>query len=230
MRIGIIGSGFVAQTLGGKLLELGHDVTISSRDTGRRAKTGWGTELPSPEDWAREHAQRGRGAGCGSFADAATFGEVLIIATAGAHSLEALASVDASALTGKTVVDLSNPLQRSGTVTTLSVVNTTSVAEEIQAAYPEARVVKTLNTVNVAVMIDPASLGAETDMFVSGNDPAARQWVSETLLKDWLGWTSVLDLGDITAARAQEMYLPLWLRLLGALGSANINVKVVKAA
>ncbi|HMK91829.1 MAG TPA: NADP oxidoreductase, partial [Thermoleophilia bacterium] len=79
------------------------------------------------------------------------------------------------------------------------------------------------------VMVDPAQLGEETDQFVAGDDPDAKAWVSEHLLRAWLGWTRVRDLGDISAARALEMYLPLWLRLLTATGSASLNVRVVVA-
>jgi predicted dinucleotide-binding enzyme len=88
---------------------------------------------------------------------------------------------------------------------------------------------KSLNTVNVFVTVDPGRLGEETDMFVAGNDAAAKAWVTENLLEGWLGWSRIIDLGDITAARGMEMYLPLWLRLLGATGTALLNVKVVVA-
>jgi len=231
MRIGIMGSGFVAQTLGAKLLEMGHEVTVSSRDVSRAKKTGWGGDVPSAQEWAAARVQEGQAAACGSFAQAAAGAEVVINATMGAHSLDALATVSQGDLSGKVLVDLSNPLDYSGGgIPTLAVANTTSVAEQIQADYPAARVVKTLNTVNVGVMIAPARLGAETDMFVAGNDEAAKRWVAETMLREWLGWSNVIDLGDNTAARGQEMYLPLWLRLMGALGTADINIRIVKGA
>ena len=104
-----------------------------------------------------------------------------------------------------------------------------SLGERLQAAYPGARVVKTLNTVTVAVMVDPGRLGQDTDLFVAGNDPAAKTWVSATVLGEWLGWTRIVDLGDISASRGLEMSLPLWLRLMGAVGTPLLNVKLVVA-
>jgi len=103
-----------------------------------------------------------------------------------------------------------------------------SLGEQIQKAFPEARVVKTLNTVNCQLMVDPARLGGgDHDMFVAGNDPSAKGRVVE-LLRGWFGWKTVHDLGDITCARGTEMYLPLWIRMWGSLGTADFNVKFVR--
>ena len=230
MDIGIIGSGQVAQTLGGKFLDLGHSVTISSRDTGRSKDRGeWGV-IPSADDWAAAQRAEGAAAAAGSFAAAAVAGELIVNATAGASSLAALELAGAEHLRGKILIDLANPLDFSrGMPPSLTVCNTDSLGEQIQAAFPEAKVVKTLNTVNVNVMIDPAQLGAETDIFVAGNDADAKAWVTQYVLKEWLGWPRAFDLGDITAARATEMYLPLWLRLWGAAGTGVLNIRVVAA-
>jgi predicted dinucleotide-binding enzyme len=230
MDIGIIGSGRVAQTLAAKLLELGNRVTISSRDTTKAKDLGdWGT-IPSAEAFAAAQRELGREAAAGSFADAAAHGEVVINATAGGHSLEALEVAGASHLAGKILVDVANPLDFSqGMPPTLLFCNTDSLGERIQAAFPDARVVKSLNTTTAQVMTDPRQLTEPTAMFVSGNDRDAKGWVHHELLERWFGWEQVLDLGDITAARGQEMWMPLWLRLMGVAGTAAFNLRIVSS-
>jgi 8-hydroxy-5-deazaflavin:NADPH oxidoreductase len=228
MDIGIIGSGTVAQTLAAKLLELGHAVMISSRDTSRARDLGDRGVLPSAADFAASQLALGRAATAGDFADAAAHGEVVVNATAGGHSLEALETAGAQNLAGKILVDVANALDFSrGMPPTLLFCNTDSLAERIQAAFPEARVVKTLNTATAGVMVDPGQLGETTAMFVAGDDQAARDWVRTVLLEDWFGWRQVLDLGDITAARGLEMWLPLWLRLMATTGTATFNLRIV---
>jgi predicted dinucleotide-binding enzyme len=228
VNIGIIGSGQVAQTLGGKLLELGHSVTVSSRDTSQAKDRGERGVIPSAGEWAEAQRSQGRAATAGSFAEAAAFGELVINATAGEHSLAALELAGGANLSGKILIDVANPLDFSqGMPPTLTFCNTDSLGERIAAAFPAARVVKTLNTVNAAVMVDPAQLGADSDVFVAGDDAEAKAWVAETVLKGWFGWSRVLDLGDITASRGSEMYLPLWLRLWGATGTGLFNIRVV---
>ena len=228
MDIGIIGSGRVAQTLATKLLELGHRVTISSRDTAKAKDLGdWGT-IPSAEGFAAAQRELGREAAAGSFADAAAHGELVINATAGGHSLDALEAAGAANLAGKILLDVANPLDFSrGMPPTLLFCNTDSLGERIQAAFPDARVVKSLNTTNAQVMVDPRQLTEPTTMFVSGNDKEAKDWVHRELLERWFGWEQVLDLGGITSARGQEMWMPLWLSLLGAAGTAAFNLRIV---
>jgi predicted dinucleotide-binding enzyme len=228
MDIGIIGSGQVAQIVGGKLLDLGHTVTVSSRDTSQSKDRGeWG-KLPSADEWAAAQRADGAAAAAGSFAAAAAAGELVINATAGTGSLPALELAGASNLRGKILVDLSNPLDFSqGMPPSLFVCNTDSLGEQIQAALPETRVVKTLNTVGANVMIDPAQLGESTTVFVAGNDAEAKAWVTRHLLREWFGWEHVVDLGDITAARGTEMYLPIWLRMWAATGASALNIKLV---
>jgi 8-hydroxy-5-deazaflavin:NADPH oxidoreductase len=230
MHIGIIGSGYVAQTLGGKLAEIGHRVTIGTRDTSRGREMSWGS-VPSADEWVTEHRLQGHSVEATSFSGAATRGDELIInATSGIHSLEALELAGRENLEGKILVDLSNPLDFSqGMPPRLAFCNE-SLGEQIQEAFPGSRVVKTLNTVNARVMIAPGSLPGDTDLFIAGNDGEAKAWVEQHLLREALGWSSVLDLGDITAARGMEMYLPLWLELLGARHTGALNIKVVAAA
>lgn len=229
MNIGIIGSGQVAQTLGDKLLDLGHRVTISTRDaTVAKDRGDWGV-IPSANEWVAGQHGKGHGdAAAGSFAIAAAFGDLLINATAGVASLEALGAAERSDIEGKILVDLSNPLDFSqGMPPSLAFCNTESLGERIQAAFPAARVVKSLNTTNAQVMVDPRQLTEPTAMFVSGNDQEAKDWVHHELLERWFGWEQVLDLGDIGAARGLEMWMPLWLRLWGAAGTGAFNIRLV---
>lgn len=216
MKIGILGTGMVGATIGKKLASLGHEVKMGSRAAGGEKARAWVKDA-------------GARASEGTFADAAGFGELVFNCTNGAASLEALAAAGASALRGKVLVDVSNPLDFSkGMPPSLFAGNTDSLAERIQAAFPETRVVKALNTMNCELMVDPKRLnGGDHDTFVSGNDASAKATVV-ALLKEGFGWQRVIDLGDVTTARGTESYLPLWLRLWGALGSAEFNVKIVR--
>ncbi|MGH9279339.1 MAG: NADPH-dependent F420 reductase [Acidimicrobiales bacterium] len=215
MRIGVLGTGVVGQTIGGRLVGLGHQVTMGSRQAGNEKAVAWAEET-------------GEGASEGSFADAARFGEVVVNATAGAVSLEALAAAGAENLAGKILIDVSNPLDVShGMPPTLTVCNTDSVGEQIQRAFPDTKVVKTLNTMNADVMVQPDLLPGPHTVFVCGNDAEAKHHVSHML--QGFGWPAehVMDLGDIAGARGCEMYLPLWLRLWGATQTGHLNVRVV---
>ena len=204
----------VGRTIAGKLVEIGHEAKIGSREAGNEKAVAW-------------VAEAGEGASEGSFADAAGFGEVVVNATAGAHSLEALEAAGAENLRGKVLIDIGNAL--AGTQPpTLTVSNTDSLGEQIQRAFPDALVVKALNTMNAGVMVAPDSLGETTNAFICGDDAGAKAQVTELL--ESFGWLSgdIVDLGDISAARGMEMYLPLWLRFMGALGSANFNIALVR--
>jgi hypothetical protein len=224
MRIGIIGSGVVAQTVGAKLVEIGEDVALGTRTPDELSSPrGMGAPLA---DWLTRTEGRGRIA---PFAGAAAHGEIVFNATAGIASLDALRSAGAENLEGKILIDIANPLDFSrGMPPTLTVSNTDSLGEQIQRTFPAARVVKTLNTTTAAVMIDPGAVaGGDHDLFISGNDAAAKAHVIE-LLSRWFGWRNVIDLGDITTARATEMLLPIWVRLWGALGTPMFNFKIVR--
>ncbi len=214
MNIGILGTGVVAQTIGSKLVQLGHSVMLGSRTEAN----------PRAVVWAKEE---GGNALFGTFAEAAAFGEILFNCTLGTASLDALQQAGAENMKGKILIDLSNPLDYSvGPIPTLSVCNTDSLGEQIQRAFPETRVVKTLNTMNVNVMVNPTIIHGDHDVFVSGNDIEAKAQVIN-ILKKWFGWRSVIDLGDITTARGVEMLIPLWLRLWGVIESPRFNFKIV---
>jgi predicted dinucleotide-binding enzyme len=214
MKIGVLGTGMVGATIATKLIELGQEVMLGSRNAGGEKAVTWAQS-------------NGANASQGSYAQAARFGEVLFNCTQGTASIEALQSAGADNLNGKILIDVANPLDFShGTPPTLSICNTDSLGEQIQRKFPEAKVVKTLNTVNCEVMVDPALVSGDHDIFVCGNDADAKARVAE-LLKQWFGWRSVIDLGDISAARATEQMMPIWLRLYGALGVLHFNVRVV---
>ena len=217
MRFGVLGTGVVGGAVAGRLVELGHEVTMGARTAGGEKAAGW----------ARDAGERAHE---GTFADAAAFGEVVINATAGAHSLEALHAAGSANLRGKLLVDIANALDHSrGFPPALTVCNTDSLGEQIQAAFPEVRVVKTLNTVNTSVMVHP-EVAPGGVVFMSGNDERAKAETAAMLVK--IGWPrkDIVDLGDITTARGPEMYMALWLRLLRALGTPRFNLAIVRGS
>jgi len=165
----------------------------------------------------------------GTYAEAAAHGELVICALSGQGALPGLQSAGAEALGGKILIDISNPLDFSkGMPPSLSVANTDSLGEQVQRAFPTTKVVKTLNTVNAFLMVDPQQLaGGDHSMVVCGNDAGAKAEVTR-ILKAWFGWKDVVDLGDITNARGSEMFLPLWVRLYGALQTPMFNIKIVR--
>lgn len=217
MRIGVLGTGSVGSTLGTALTGLGHEVTMGSRSTPHDRADAWAASV-------------GPLASTGSFADAASFGELLVNCTAGVHSLGVLRTVGTEALGDKILVDVANPLDFSGGFPPrLSVGGDDSLAEQIQREFPEVRVVKALNTVTASVMVDPHSLAEPTDLLVAGDDGGAKAEV--VALLGQLGWRPerIRDLGGISAARVTEGYLMLWLALMAQLGSAEFNVRIVTA-
>jgi 8-hydroxy-5-deazaflavin:NADPH oxidoreductase len=225
MKIAVLGTGMVGRALAAKLADVGHDVVVGTRDVDATlART-----LPGPmghppyAEWQKDHAK----VRLLPFAEAGAHGEIVANATSGDGSIAALEA--AGDLAGKVIVDVANPLDFSqGFPPTLSVCNTDSLGEQIQKAFPGARVVKTLNTVNANVMVEPSRVPGEHTVFVAGEDAAAKETV-KTLLREF-GWSdgSILDLGGIRAARGVEMYLPLWLSLMGVLGTADFNIRVTR--
>lgn len=215
MKIGVLGTGMVGQVIATKLVQLGHDVKMGARDAANEKASAWAKGA-------------GPKASSGTFADAASSGEIVFHCAAGSAALEVLGAAGAANLRGKILVDVANPLDFSkGMPPTLFAGNTDSLGERIQQAFPETKVVKALNTVNAHVMVDPSRIPGEHDTFVSGNDPEAKGRVTE-ILRGWFGWKRVIDLGDITTARGTESYLPLWIRLWGALGTADFNIHIVR--
>lgn len=212
MRIGVLGTGVVGQTMGAALIARGHDVMMGARSA----------------DNEKALAFRDRTGGrAGTFAEAAAFGEIVIHATRGASAIPVLESAGAANLAGKVLIDVSNPLDFSaGYPPSLSISNTDSLGETIQRAFPEALVVKTLNTVNANVMVEPALVPGRHTVFVSGNDKGAKGRVMDLLRS--FGWQSILDLGDITTARGTEQMLPLWVRLYAVLGTGEFNLALMK--
>ncbi|HEX5941553.1 MAG TPA: hypothetical protein VFY66_04715, partial [Anaerolineales bacterium] len=138
----------------------------------------------------------------------------------------ALEQAGAENLKDKILIDTSNPLDRSTDMWTLTICNTDSLGEQIQRAYPETRVIKTLSTVNANVMVDPAKLLEQTHVFVSGDDIEAKATVVR-ILRDWFGWKQIIDLGGIETSRSVEMYVLLWHSLRNAISSQRFNIKVV---
>jgi 8-hydroxy-5-deazaflavin:NADPH oxidoreductase len=225
MDIAVLGTGTVGRAIAGRLDDLGHNVRVGTREPATtRARTepdGMGN--PPFTQWQEEHP----GVTLASYAEAAAAGEVVVLATSGAVALDVLSSAGAENLSGKPLMDITNPLDFSaGFPPTLSVKDTDSLGEQIQRAFPDARVVKTLNTVTAALMVFPGSLPGESTVFVSGEDPAAKVVVRRIL--DSFGHDDVIDLGGIETARGVEMWLPLWLRVMGALGTARFNLKIVR--
>lgn len=217
MKIAVLGTGMVGQAIANKLVALGHDVKMGARSATNEKAATWQSQTASDR------------ASVGTFADAAAFGELVFNCTSGAASLDALGAAGAANLRGKVLVDIANPLDFSkGMPPTLSILNEDSLGERIQRAFPEVRVVKTLNTVNAELMVNPGRLGGGAHtMFLAGNDAGAKAQV-RGLLVEGFGWRDIVDLGDITMSRGTEMYLPLWVRLYGALGTPHFNVHVVR--
>ncbi|HEX4440903.1 MAG TPA: NAD(P)-binding domain-containing protein [Thermoanaerobaculia bacterium] len=215
MRFGVLGTGTVGSAVATKLVSLGHDTKMGARQAGN----------PKATDWA---AAQGTRASTGTFAEAAAFGEVVFNCTMGTASLEALEAAGEENLAGKILVDVANPLDfaKGMPPSLFTAAAGDSLAERIQKAFPDAKVVKALNTVTAAVMGHPEKVPGQTDLFIAGNDADAKRQVA-ALLGDF-GWTSVIDLGDVTAARGTEAYLLLWLRLWGALGTPILNIRVVR--
>jgi len=212
MKMGVLGSEMVAQALSARLAELGHDVVIGTQ--GIEKLKGW-----------QSSNQRVK---IGSFAETAAHGEMVFNATNGVASLQALAMAEPENLTGKILVDVSNPLDFSnGFPPSLTVCGTDSLAEQIQRALPHTKVVKTLNTVTARIMVYPQEVaGGDHHIFISANDADAKAQVTDLLRA--FGWINIFDLGDLSTARGTEAYMLLWVRLFGAMNTGMINVKIMK--
>ncbi|HRH65867.1 MAG TPA: NAD(P)-binding domain-containing protein [Bacteroidia bacterium] len=215
MKYSVFGTGVVGTTIASKLIQNGHEVMMGSRTAANEKGQAW-------------MKAAGTKASLGTFSDAAKYATLIFNCVKGEASLEVMKLAGAENLKGKIIIDISNPLDFSkGMPPSLTVCNTDSVGEQIQRTYPDALVVKTLNTTNCNVMVNPSLVPGDHDLFLSGNDPGAKEKVRQ-LLQTEFGWKYIIDLGDITTARGTEMLLPIWVRLYGALQTPNFNFHIVK--
>lgn len=227
MKTAVFGTGIVGQVIASRLAGLGHSVIIGTRDTrstlARSAKDAYGN--PPFSEWFNSNKTAIK---LGTYEEAALTSEIIFNCTMGQGSIQALELAGAANLKGKIIIDISNPLDFSkGMPPTLSPGNTDSLGELIQRTFPEARVVKTLNTMNCFLMVNPAALPGDHNVFLSGNDASAKDTAREILRS--FGWkdSNMIDLGDITTARGTEQLLPIWIRLYSVMKNAMFNFKVV---
>ena len=215
-KIAVLGTGMVGQVISTKLIQLGYEVKMGSRTSNNEKALAW-------------VASNGNSASTGSFSQAAEYGEIIFNCTKGDVTLSILEQAGKDHFNGKTLIDISNPLDFSkGMPPSLipGLTNTNSLGEEIQKLLPGAHVVKTLNIVNCEVMVDPKKSGGDPTMFVCGNNADAKLEVKNIL--NQFGWTDIIDLGDITTARGTEMLLPIWLRTWMATGNGYFAFKIVR--
>ena len=206
MKIGVLGTGMVGNAIASKLVALGHEVMMGSRTS----------DNPKAQTWAKTARGTGR---VGTFAETSVFGDMVFNCTQGIGSLAALQAAGAANLDGKILVDVANVLTREGP-------GLESLGEQIQKAFPQAKVVKTLNTINCELMVAPESLSGAHSVFLSGNDTGAKERVRDLL--GAFGWKDIIDLGDISTARATEGYVALWMALWKQLGTLTFNINVVR--
>ncbi len=215
MKVAVFGTGMVGETIANALLALGHAVTLCARTPDNARALAW-------------KAAAAGAASAGTFADGAKVADVVFLCLKGEHVEEVVAGLK-DELSGKILVDITNPLDFSkGMPPTLFVPGDDSLGERVQRAAPGAKVIKTLNTVNANLMVAAGTLAqGDHTMLISGDDAEAKSTVISTFLKPF-GWNDVVDLGGIAMARGQEAWLPLWLRLWGALKTPSFNMKVVR--
>ena len=219
MKITILGTGGVGQAFATRLTGLGHEVCLGTR------------EVSATQTKLSDYFGKNTKVMLKSFADASAFGELAINVSKGANALDVIKAAGAANLKGKILIDITNPLNFSkgippSLIPELS--NTNSLGEEIQKMLPETKVVKTLNTMWNGLMLDPTMINNGDHVnYICGNDDEAKTKVKE-LLKTF-GWKEecLLDLGDITGARATEATLPIWLRVYGAKKSGVFNFSIV---
>ena len=215
-RTGVLGTGMVGTAIASKLVELGYEVKMGSRTNTNENAAEW-------------VARSGPKASRGTFSEAAAHGEAVFLCVKGDAALDAIGLANRENLEGKTVIDVTNPLDFSkGMPPTLFVCNTGSLGERLQVALPASRVVKTLNMVTSDVQVDPKRAGGDVTMFVAGNHQPAKEETSMFLRQ--FGWQDIIDLGNISAARGMEMLLPIWLRIFAAFGRGHFGFKVVRSA
>lgn len=220
MKIGVLGTGIVGETIATALVKRKHLVRMGSRTADNEKAAAW---VKKSNDYAT----------CGDFNDAATFGDIIFLCLNGAHALDAIANTDKENFSGKVVIDLTNPLDFSHGMPPRMLEefgSSNSLAEEIQKALPDALVVKTLNTINCEVMVKPKLVnGGDHTLFICGNDDNAKNQAKHFLVDefDWKA-ENILDLGKLEAARTIEAYVPFWVTMMQALGTPKFNIKVVR--
>jgi 8-hydroxy-5-deazaflavin:NADPH oxidoreductase len=217
MKIAVLGTGMVGNAIGTKLVNIEHQIMMGSRTASSDAA----------QEWLRSVGGKAR---IGTFAEAAAYGEIVLDCTNGANSVAALRQAGAANLRGKILIQVGNPLDTSrGMPPSLTMCNIDSLGEQVQREFPDVRVVKALNTVNCDIMVEPSRVPGDHDLFICGNDAAAKRDVAGRL-SEWFGWksTNIVDLGDITNSRGTEMFLALWVRLWGALGTPHFNIHVIR--
>ncbi|MBK7105213.1 MAG: NAD(P)-binding domain-containing protein [Ignavibacteriae bacterium] len=227
MKITVLGTGVVGQTISEKLIELGHEIFIGTREVNntlsKTNKDNFGR--PPFSEWHKNN----NSAKLETYSNAAKSGELIVNATSGTGTLDALILCGKENLANKILVDISNPLDFSkGMPPTLTICNSDSLGEQIQKEFPKTKVVKTLNTLTAHLMINPSIISGDHNLFISGNDNSAKEEVEQLLIS--FGWkkVNIIDLGDISTARGTEMLLPIWIRLWGALGTPEFNFHIVK--
>ncbi|MGZ3845579.1 MAG: NADPH-dependent F420 reductase [Flavisolibacter sp.] len=220
MNIGVLGTGIVGETIATALIEKGHNVRMGSRSANNEKAAAW-------------VKKSNKQASQGDFNDAAAFGEIVFLCLNGAYALDAVRSIAAGTIEGKIVIDLTNPLDFSkGMPPRLleGLSNSTSLGEEIQKTLQGAKVVKTFNTMNCYVMVNPKLVNdGDHTLFICGNDADAKNKVKHFLV-DSFGWKleNILDLGGLETSRGTEAYVPFWVMIMQATGSPMFNIKVVK--
>lgn len=218
MKVAVLGTGMVGDAIGSKLVALGHEVMMGSRTKDNEKAQAFVAKHPGK-------------AQAGTYAEAAAFGELIINCTAGGASVEALTQAGEQNTAGKIIVDIANPLDFSkgmppSLIPELS--NTHSLGEEIQKRFPQAKVVKTLNTMWCGLMVNPELIGGGNHVnYICGNDANAKETV-KNLLNEF-GWKNenILDLGDISNARGTEGVLPIWLRVWAATQNGAFNFRII---
>ena len=228
MKIGVLGTGVVGQTIAEKLNQLNHEVMIGTRDVKNLLSKSEPDRFgrPSFSEWNKKN----NNIKPGTFAEAAAFGELIVNATNGMGTMPALESAGTQNLANKVMLDISNPLDFSkGMPPSLFISNTDSLAEQIQRTYPETKVVKSLNTMSAYIMVNPSVLPDDHIVFLNGNDADAKDEVKKLLMS--FGWKdkNIFDLGDITNARGAEQILPIWIRIMSTLKTGQFNFKIVIA-
>jgi len=230
MKIAIIGTGAVGRTIASKLVELNQDIMMGTRNVAEKLSSSTTDFYGNPPfvEWHKANSK----VKLGTFSDAASYGEIVVNATNGSNSVTALIQAGTKNLADKILIDISNPLDFSnGMPPSLlpGLNNTNSLGEEIQKTFPDTMVVKTLNTMWCGLMVNPKLIGNGDHInFLSGNNTEAKTRVRKLL--NQFGWfdENVVDLGDITAARATESMLPIWLRVMGVTKSGAFNFKLVR--